>query len=104
MAKKNGTWGDLYGPAMSVTEPAEAEALVARLTEHVGHSLSSGQEKLPTRAEAERIVRKNIAYYAGYYGDETRRRVERLFRASHPILGAIAAEPQPPTEPSPEAS
>jgi len=39
------------------------------------------------REEAESIERRNLGYFAGYYGHETRLRVERLFRCSHPVFG-----------------
>ncbi len=37
----------------------------------------------------------NLGYFAGYYDSETRERVERLFKCSHPVFGAIAACGQP---------
>lgn len=43
-----------------------------------------------TREEAEQIERSNLGYYAGYHLDETRERVERLFRCAHPVFGSIA--------------
>lgn len=85
------TIGELYGPAMSVTGQAEAdrhlEGLVSR---HL--RLTPGCE----RAEAERVVRQNLAYYAGYYDTPTRERVERLFCCAHPIFGPVA-DSGPPT-------
>jgi hypothetical protein len=47
------------------------------------------------RAEAERIERANLGYYAGYYSTATRERVERLFSCAHPIFGAIASAGAP---------
>lgn len=38
--------------------------------------------------EARKIELHNIGYYAGYYNQETRKRVEILFDAPHPILGS----------------
>jgi|ERR1044072_2439802 hypothetical protein len=38
------------------------------------------------------ICKENLGYYAGYYGDETRERVERLFNCEHPIFGSIAKD------------
>lgn len=85
------TYGDKYGPAMKITDQAEADRYFAECVEHT-------MRRLPTddRAEAERIERSNLGYYAGYYSNETRERVERLFRSAHPIFGAIA-EKGPPT-------
>lgn len=82
------TMGDKYGPAMTMADQAEADAYFERLVQH-------GMEWGNDRAEAERIERANLGYYAGYYSHETRARVERLFRCSHPIFGAIAKNGPP---------
>ena len=38
-------------------------------------------------SEAEQICKSNLGYFAGYYDHETRMRVERLFKCSHPVFG-----------------
>lgn len=86
------TIGDKYGPAMELTEQVAADAYFERCVEHqmrVGKS---------DRTTAEGIERQNLGYYAGYYDDETRRRVERLFKCSHPVFGAIEAVGAPTPE------
>lgn len=80
----NMTAGEKYGPAMKMTDHAEADSHFEKC---VVHTMSFGH----SREEAERIERQNLGYYAGYYDDETRARVERLFHCSHPIFGAIEA-------------
>mgnify|MGYP001593748755 CR=1 FL=1 len=87
--KKNITHKEKYGPAMKMIEPAEVDAY---FEECVQHCMTHGK----SRTEAESIERVNLGYYAGYYDNETRARVERLFRCAHPIFGAIA-EKGPPT-------
>ena len=76
------TYAEKYDPAMSITEQAEADAYFERC---VLHHMSFGIE----RADAERFERGNLAYWAGYYDNETRARVERLFHCEHPIFGSI---------------
>jgi exodeoxyribonuclease-5 len=83
--------GDKYGPAMKITDPAEAAAYFERAVEH---TMSCGR----SRPDAERIERANFGYYAGYYDNETRERVERLFNCSHPVFGKISAVGAPTTE------
>ena len=78
------TIGDKYGPAMNITDPSEAAAYFERCVEH---NMRFGND----RRQAESVERQNLGYYAGYCSDKTRRRVERLFRCSHPIFGAIGA-------------
>jgi hypothetical protein len=89
---KNATIGESYDPAMKITDQKDAleyfEALVLRNMERSGHS----------RKEAEDIERQNLAYYAGYFDGETRRRVERLFSCAHPVFGAIAEKGEPTPE------
>lgn len=74
-----------YAAAMKITEPAEAQAYFELCVEDC---MSYGR----TRQEAESIERENLAYYAGYCDDETRRRVEQLFECAHPVFGKIADE------------
>lgn len=85
------TNGDKYGPAMSITDQAEADLY---FEECVADCMTYGKD----RAEAEDIERANLGYYAGYYNNETRSRVERLFHCAHPIFGAIANTPPPTPE------
>jgi hypothetical protein len=87
--EKNATTGDLYHPAMKITDQKEAdeyfEKLVQWSMEHWGK----------TRKEAEKIQRENLGYFAGYFDDKVRARVERLFRCKHPVFGAIAEKGAP---------
>lgn len=83
--------GDKYGPAMEMTDPAEAAEYFERC---VAHSMDWGHD----RKEAERIEKINLGYYAGYYSNETRTRVEKLFLCAHPVFGAIAAVDPPSPE------
>jgi len=48
------------------------------------------------RAEAIETVRDNLGYFAGYYSNEVRARVERLYRCAHPVFGPISTT-KPPT-------
>lgn len=75
--------GDKYGPAMEITDQRAADAYFeACIKDTMTHGKS--------RKEAEHIERSNLGYFAGYYSDETRQRVERLFKCAHPIFGPIA--------------
>lgn len=77
------TIGEKYDPAMKITDQAEADAYFARCVEHTMRVRPCG------RVMAESIERQNLGYYAGYGSHETRQRVERLFKCSHPIFGAV---------------
>lgn len=77
------TYGDKYRPAMAITTQSEADEYFEKLVQHL---MSCGWDRIG----AEGVERENLAYYAGYYSDETRERVERLFHGRHPVFGSIA--------------
>ena len=75
---------------MAITDQAAADSYLADL---VAHALSVNEAM--TRDEALALVRENLGYYAGYYAEETRARVERLYKCVHPIFGSIAQHGAP---------
>jgi hypothetical protein len=94
---KEMTIGDLYHPAMKITKQAEADAYFEKL---VAWSMEQWGK---TREEAEQTQKSNLGYFAGYYDSETRERVERLFKCSHPVFGSIAENGAPTMEEALEA-
>jgi hypothetical protein len=85
------TIGEKYGPAMTFTDEREAYEYFEVCVEH---TMRFGK----SRAEAEEIEKANLGYFAGYYDNETRERVERLFNCAHPFFGAIAENGAPTPE------
>lgn len=96
--KREITYTEKYDPAMKITDQAEADAYLEECVSHAMLHLAERGEVPPDRRreQAEVIERGNLGYWAGYYGDDVRERVERLFRCAHPIFGKIA-EKGPPT-------
>ena len=93
---KNGaTIGECYGPACrnETMTQAEADEYFDALVEHCMR-----QEKNMKRPQAEAIQRANLGYYAGYFDNATRERVERLFKCAHPIFGSISTRGAPTPE------
>ncbi len=86
------TCGELYDPAMEIQSQAHADAYFEIL---VAYCMKRHNK---TRQEAEVIQRSNLGYYAGYYDNETRERVERLFKCAHPVFGKIAENGPPSPE------
>jgi hypothetical protein len=70
--------------AMKVQTVEEADAFIEQVM--VENNVSAKD-----RPEKEQILRSNAAYFAGYYDQETRERIERVFKAAHPIFGSTAA-------------
>ena len=82
--------GEMYRRAMEITDQAEADrwfefCVQEHLKERPDHS----------RKQAEEIQSQNIGYFAGYYDTQTRLRVEKLFRAVHPVFGSVAKHGDP---------
>ena len=76
------TYGEMYGPAMEITDQAQADEYFASLVAEV---TAAGK----TQVEAETLVRTNLGYWAGYYSEGVRKRVEDLYSAVHPVLGKL---------------
>lgn len=79
------TLSDRYGPAMTITDQAAADTYFKKLVEESGFS----------GPKAEEMERDNLGYFAGYYDNNTRERVERLFKCAHPIFGKISESGAP---------
>ncbi len=78
------SYGEKYGKAIRINDEEEAKAY---FIECVEHQMRIGGY---SRNEAEKIERSNIGYWAGYASDEDRRRVRRLYGATHPIFDDMA--------------
>lgn len=83
------TIGEIYGPAMKITDHLEAAAYFAAMVK------ASMQKFGHDRDIAESNARESLGYYAGYYDNETRKRVERLFMCAHPVFGSIEEKGAP---------
>jgi hypothetical protein len=88
---KNITIGDKYDPAMKIMTQEEADFYFEECVQHTMNHFGVSREK------AEEIERINLGYYAGYYSQETRARVEKLFRCEHPFFGSIEKNGPPST-------
>lgn len=89
------TWDAKYDPAMNIYTQEEADEYFEACVQHFLR-LQMQDGFSPKRDLAEQIERTNLGYWAGYYDNETRARVEKLFNCAHPVFGAIA-ECGPPT-------
>jgi len=79
------TYGECLDPAMKIIEQEDADQYLKGYIAFVQKEL----DKNP-RADgmtAEQIAKSNLGYFAGYYDDETRLRVEKFFMCFHPIFG-----------------
>lgn len=70
-----------YGPVLKIETQEDADIYFDALVEHDMGCTGN------RRGEAEKIERELLGYYAGYQDLETDKRVQKLFRCSHPIFG-----------------
>lgn len=79
------TYGESLRPAMEITDANDAkqyfDSYVAFIQKHLDKDPRSDG------MTAEQIAKVNIGYFAGYYDNETRGRVERVFGCFHPVFG-----------------
>lgn len=83
--KKDLTIGETLGPAMKITEQADADQYLQAYIAHIQSFMD--KDKTPRVQTAEQVAKINLGYFAGYYDAETRKRVERLFTTEHPVFG-----------------
>lgn len=81
----------LVEAAIAVETQEAADAMFERLVQE-----AMRENDNMDRAEAIETVKDNLGYFAGYYDNDTRARVERLYRCAHPVFGPIATT-KPPT-------
>ena len=79
------TIGEAYGPVVEIDSQDDADTYFELLVER--HMRICPEH---SREEATSVQKSNIGYYAGYYGHETRLRVESLFACRHPLLKPAA--------------
>lgn len=83
------SFSDLYEQSLKATDIREALRWHSVIRDLI--QMSGGP--VLTVEEASELIRKNL----GYHGDETRARVERLYKTEHPQFGKIE-ELGPPTD------
>lgn len=82
------SYRETLSPAMELRTQEEADDYFDALVDwhvNMGH--------YSNRMDAERVVRINIGYYAGYYDYETQERVYKLFKTCHPFFGGPCKKP-----------
>lgn len=81
------SYGEALRPAMEITDKVDAEQY---LRDYIAYTQAwLDKEPRKDNATVEEIAKANLGYFAGYYGDETREQVERLFNCVHPIFGKV---------------
>lgn len=78
------TFGEVFESAMKCDTLDQANSWMQHeVQRHV-------TEYNQTPEEAENIIKSNLGYFAGYYDEATREKIERLFSAQRPIFGSVS--------------
>lgn len=88
----------LLEEAMTITDQAEADSWFMRIVEERLRRMPPGVPPAIMREAVEQTLRADLGYFAGYYSNETRERVERLFNCEHPYFGKISVNGPPTPE------
>ena len=83
--KETLTYGECLDPAMKITDENDAKQYLDAYVSYIQKHLD--KEPRNDNKTALEIAKMNIGYYAGYYDNETSKRVNKLFCCSHPIFG-----------------
>jgi hypothetical protein len=86
---KHSTLGDVMDEVMKIVAFDDDEAAV-ELIDDYGTII----QRANPGSDGRQVARDNIGYMAGYYGDETREAIFRLFECEHPILGTRSWTPK----------
>lgn len=81
------TYRESLGPAMGITDQDDVDQYLKDYINYIEKTLK--EEPRTDNMTAEEMAKVNLGYFAGYSSNETRRRVERLFKTAHPIFGKI---------------
>jgi len=89
--KETLTYGECLDSAMKITEQYDADQYLRNYIKFIEKNKEPNTNSI-------QIAKSNLGYYAGYYDNETRERVEKLFICKHPIFGSIAENGVPTPE------
>jgi hypothetical protein len=73
--------------AMEIKDKKDADQYLMEYISYIQSEIDKCTDRIHDNAEE--IAKSNLGYFAGYYSNETRERVEKLFCCSHPIFGSI---------------
>ena len=81
------TFGQIMDPAMEIKEAEDAKQYLASYVAWL--EAAWARDGKTSKEPAIDIAKANLGYWAGYYSESTRIRVEKLFECEHPVFGSI---------------
>lgn len=76
---------EIFEEALKIQTRSEAKQYLHDYAEWIKNK---GAREEPIKEPIE-IAKENFGYWAGYYSNEVRRKVEGLFECEHPVFGSI---------------
>lgn len=88
------TAGEMFELARSMKDPKEREIFVREYCVVIIAAHKKDGTTL-TVDDAREVLRANLGYFAGYYGDDVRKEIEEMYGALHPVFGSIIKDGPP---------
>jgi len=73
--------------AMTITSKKDAEQYLEKYILFIQKNIDKDPKRVNDNAEE--IAKSNLGYFAGYYSNEVRKKIEELFGCSHPFFGSV---------------
>ena len=78
------TMEEIFNTALDIAKTADSDRCQAFLTSYIKYIMSENNCNI---AEAERIAKSNLGYFAGYYSSEVYETINKAYGAVHPVFG-----------------
>lgn len=88
--------GDIFNLARSMKDPKERQIFITEYCAFIIETHKKDGQTI-TIDDARDILKSNLGYFAGYYGDDVRKEIEEMYGAEHPVFGSIIKEGPPST-------
>lgn len=86
--------GEIFALARSMKDPKERTIFIQEYCAVIV-AAHAKDGKTITRNEALDVLRSNLGYMAGYYGNDVRKEIEEMYGAEHPVFGSIVKDGPP---------
>ena len=92
--KKELSFHEIFEQALKITSKEDARQYITAYSKWIH---SKYHDRTPKKEPIE-IAKESFGYWAGYYSNDVRRKVEDLFECEHPYFGSIAKNGPPTAE------
>ena len=86
------TMGEIFNTALDIPKTTDSDRCQAFLTSYIEYIMSENNCNI---AEAERIAKSNLGYFAGYYNNRVYESINKAYGAVHHVFGRNPFEVTP---------